>query len=56
MYEEIKNFNKQFSYEPEIGNQENFVKKTSFIIVGMGGSALAPELLKNCRGKASIKL
>jgi len=54
MYEEIKNFNKQFSYEPEIGNQGNFIKQSSFIIVGMGGSALAPELLKNWKPELDI--
>ena len=46
MYEAIKNFNKQFLYEPEIKNQENLTKKSSFVVVGMGGSAFASELLK----------
>lgn len=45
-YEEIKNFNKQFSYEPEIENQENLAKKSEFVVVGMGGSALGALLLK----------
>ena len=42
MYESIKNFNKQFIYEPKIINEDNLVKKSNFIVVGMGGSALAP--------------
>lgn len=46
MEEAIKNFNKQFSYEPKIENEEFLAKKNSFIIVGMGGSALASKLLK----------
>ena len=46
MYEAIKNFNQQFLYEPEIINLENFSGKRSFIVVGMGGSALAAKLLK----------
>ncbi len=54
MYEAIKNINKQFLYEPEIINQENLVKKSSFIVVGMGGSALAPLLLKTWKTKIDI--
>lgn len=54
MYESIKNFNKQFSYEPEIKNYENLVKKSSFVVVGMGGSALAPLLLKTWKLKIDI--
>ena len=54
MYESIKNFNKQFLYEPEIKNPENFVKKTSFIVVGMGGSAIAPLLLKTYKPSLDI--
>jgi glucose/mannose-6-phosphate isomerase len=46
MYEAIKNFEKQFLYEPEIENKEVLTKKSSFVVVGMGGSALAPKLLK----------
>jgi len=46
MYEAIKNFNKQFLFEPKIENQANFLKKSSFIVVGMGGSAHAADLLK----------
>src|SRR5574343_404310 len=46
MYEAIKNFNKQFEYQPEIKNEEKLVRKNSFLIVGMGGSAHAPKLLK----------
>jgi len=46
MYEAIKNFNKQFLYEPKIENGEILKEKSSFIVVGMGGSALAAKLLK----------
>lgn len=56
MYESIKNFNKQFSYEPEIENQKNLIKKSSFIVVGMGGSALAPELLKTWKPELDITI
>ena len=54
MYEAIKNFEKQFLYEPEIKNQEIFAKKTSFVVVGMGGSALAPKLLKTWKPSLRI--
>ncbi|MEI8174513.1 MAG: SIS domain-containing protein [bacterium] len=46
MYEVIKNFEKQFLYEPEIENKKALVRKSSIVVVGMGGSALAPKLLK----------
>ncbi len=46
MYEAIKDFNKQFSYEPEIMNENALIKEKSFVIVGMGGSAQAPKILK----------
>lgn len=46
MYETIKNFNKQFEYEPIIENQDNLERKNKFITVGMGGSNLASGLLK----------
>ena len=49
MYEAIKSFNKQFLYQPEVKNQENLTKKSSFVVVGMGGSAHAPKLLKTCK-------
>ena len=56
MYEAIKNFEKQFLYEPEIVNQEILAKKSSFVVVGMGGSALAPKLLKTCRPDIDITI
>ena len=56
MYESIKNFNKQFLYEPEIKNQENPIKKSSFIVIGMGGSALAAKLLKTLKSGFDITI
>lgn len=47
MYEAIKNFNRQFSYEPEIKNAENLKSVFSkFVIAGMGGSNLVADLLR----------
>lgn len=54
MYEAIKNFNKQFEYEPIIENEEQFKKKNKFIIVGMGGSNLVSELLKIWKPETDI--
>lgn len=56
MYEAIKNFNKQFLFEPEIKNQEVLVKRSGFIVIGMGGSALAPELLKTWEPGLDIEI
>src|SRR3989344_2079483 len=54
MHEAIKNFEKQFLYEPEIENQNFLVKKSSFFVVGMGGSALASKLLKTWKPDLDI--
>ena len=56
MYEAIKNFNQQFLYEPEIINLENFSGKRSFVVVGMGGSALAAKLLKTWKMDLDITI
>lgn len=46
MYESIKSFHTQFVYKPEIENQNRLKKHERFIVVGMGGSHLAADLLK----------
>ncbi|MBI4250614.1 hypothetical protein HY622_03420 [Candidatus Uhrbacteria bacterium] len=46
MSDAIRNFAKQFSYEPIIENAEKFELKQHVIVAGMGGSALAAGLLK----------
>jgi len=47
MYDIIKNFNKQFEYEPQIEGNLSFRGVKNFIAVGMGGSHLAADIL-NC--------
>lgn len=42
----IKNFPKQFEFEPDIVNAERLPKPDKFIIAGMGGSHLAADLLR----------
>lgn len=46
--ETIQNFSKQFEYEPVIENSGGFEpqKYNRYIFCGMGGSALAPDLLR----------
>lgn len=51
MYDAIKNFNKQFEYEPRIENGENLkpfdsVQGKRIIVAGMGGSHLAGDILQ----------
>ncbi len=54
MDEAIKNFHKQFLYEPEIKNAGLLEIKSSFIVAGMGGSALGAKLLKTLKPKLDI--
>ncbi|MFY9457754.1 MAG: bifunctional phosphoglucose/phosphomannose isomerase [Candidatus Spechtbacterales bacterium] len=46
MYEAIKNFPKQFEYEPRIENGENLKRRAIFIVAGMGGSHLAGDIVQ----------
>ena len=46
MYDAIKNSPKQFAFEPKIENEDKLKKLEKYIIVGMGGSHLAGDLLK----------
>jgi len=45
MKQAIIDFPKQFSYQPEIINEDNFINKSSFVLLGMGGSHLAGDLM-----------
>ncbi len=44
--ETIKNFPKQFAWDPEIQNKEQWKQFESFILVGMGGSHLAGDIFQ----------
>ena len=46
MEEAIKNFPKQFEWEPTIENSKFEIRNSKFLIVGMGGSHLAGDLIK----------
>jgi len=53
--ETIKNFHKQFEYEPEIENAEKLRRFDKFIVVGLGGSHLAADLLKVLEEKVAAR-
>jgi glucose/mannose-6-phosphate isomerase len=45
--DDIKNYNKQFEYEPKVENATKLKKKFGkFIVAGMGGSHLGADILK----------
>ncbi|MBI4272842.1 hypothetical protein HY621_03245, partial [Candidatus Uhrbacteria bacterium] len=56
MSDAIKNFAKQFSYEPIIENGDGFASKQKVIVAGMGGSALAAGLLKTWNPDLDIRV
>lgn len=47
MYDAIKNFNKQFEFEPIVENEAKLVPKNRIIVAGMGGSGHAAMLVKD---------
>lgn len=54
MRETIKNFNKQFEYEPVVENAEKLGEYKKFIVCGMGGSHLAADILRACDFNSDI--
>ena len=54
MYEIIKSSAKQFGFEPKIENKENLKRVSRCIIVGMGGSHLASDILKMIKPEPDI--
>ncbi|MBI2483406.1 hypothetical protein HYV74_04510 [Candidatus Uhrbacteria bacterium] len=42
----IRAFPNQFLYQPQVGNEDRLDRRSGVIVAGMGGSALAPELLR----------
>lgn len=45
MQDAILDFHKQFLYEPKIENKNKFKKQSSFVVLGMGGSHLAADIV-----------
>lgn len=54
MNEAIKNFPRQFAYVPEIINDDRLVRKDIFIVLGMGGSHLAADLIASYKPTSDI--
>ncbi len=49
IYDDIKNFSKQFAWEPQVENVEKLSGYKKFIVAGMGGSHLAADLIQTWR-------
>ncbi|MFH1867244.1 MAG: SIS domain-containing protein [Patescibacteria group bacterium] len=56
MSQAIKNFVKQFSYCPEIKNSRKLKKAKSFIVIGMGGSHLAADIIKDVKPELDLTI
>ena len=54
MKKAIENFAKQFKYNPKIENKGNLKKKKQVIVLGMGGSHLAADLIVGLNEKYNI--
>jgi len=54
MHAAIKDFPKQFEYAPVIENESKLKKYSHFVVLGMGGSNLAPDLLKVANPRLNI--
>ena len=52
----IKNFPKQFEYEPTVENAAGLKSHRRFIVAGMGGSHLAADILKSLRPDLDIMI
>jgi glucose/mannose-6-phosphate isomerase len=46
MLQAIKDFPKQFTFQPVIKNRKNYKRAKKFIVLGMGGSHLAADIIK----------
>lgn len=56
MYKAIRNFGTQFSFLPKIENLKHLKKGEKFVVVGMGGSHLAADILKILKPELEIKV
>lgn len=54
IYDDIKNFQKQFAYEPKVENPGKLKKYKKFVVAGMGGSHLAADILKSWKPELDI--
>jgi len=57
IYDDIKNYNKQFAYEPKVENAAKLKKGIKkFVVAGMGGSHLAADILKAWKPELDIRI
>lgn len=56
IYDDIRNFNKQFEYEPKVENASRLKKRGKFIVAGMGGSHLSADILKAWKPDLDISI
>lgn len=54
MLNAIKNFPQQFSYQPRLENKKYFKSAKDFVVLGMGGSHLAADLLLAIKPEMNI--
>lgn len=54
MLQAIKNFPEQFSYQPRLENKNKYKPSGNFIVLGMGGSHLAADLLLAIKPEMNI--
>ncbi|MDO8474323.1 MAG: bifunctional phosphoglucose/phosphomannose isomerase [bacterium] len=52
--EAVKNFPKQFAWEPELQNAENLGLKNILVVAGMGGSHLAADIFQMWQSSSDI--
>src|ERR1700722_306403 len=52
--DDIKNYAKQFEYEPKVENAAKLKKAKKFVVCGMGGSHLAADILKDWHPELDI--
>lgn len=56
MQDAINNLPKQFSWTPKIENKDKFKRHKQFILLGMGGSHLAADLILSCDQTINLKI
>ncbi|PIZ95607.1 MAG: bifunctional phosphoglucose/phosphomannose isomerase [Candidatus Magasanikbacteria bacterium CG_4_10_14_0_2_um_filter_37_12] len=56
MQDAIKDFPKQFAYKPIIENENNLVRKDKVIVIGMGGSHLAGDMVSRLASEMPVRV
>ncbi len=54
MLNALQNFPQQFTYQPKIENSKYYKKRNKYIVLGMGGSHLAADLLKTINPELNL--